>query len=347
MHTEIISLDKERNVSLTAFIQPIGGEFSYIRKRPAVLVIPGGGYQMCSDREAEVIAIEYLRAGYDAFILRYSIKKNAVWPNPLNDYEQAMEMIRSRAGEWNVYEDKIAVVGFSAGGHLAACAATMAKNKPNAAILGYAVTTETTARMCLKSAPDTVNKVDKNTCPCFVFATRTDNIVPIENSIRFIDALNHAGISFESHIYAYGPHGFSSCNSATEAPGTVICNRVPHWVNDSIEWLKDMFGDFNLDGGMTKPSCNKKVFADEEDFLSIDCRIGYLMRHPEGQKVIAPLMQKLQEQTATNSINFEDSSMDMSAMADNITLRNLFSYAKLSQQAIDQVDTQLNAIPNN
>ncbi|WP_049783368.1 alpha/beta hydrolase fold domain-containing protein [Mahella australiensis] len=84
------------------------------------------------------MAFEYLRAGYHAFVLRYSIKENAVWPNPLNDYEQAIELIRSRAEEWHIYEDKIAVLRFSAGGHLALAAATMSKNRPNAALLGYA-----------------------------------------------------------------------------------------------------------------------------------------------------------------------------------------------------------------
>ena len=87
-----------------------------------------------------------LKAGYQVFILRYSVKKDAVWPNPLKDYEQAMTLIRSKREEWNVYGDRIAVLGFSAGGHLAGCAATMAENKPNAAILGYAVTRGKTCR---------------------------------------------------------------------------------------------------------------------------------------------------------------------------------------------------------
>jgi acetyl esterase/lipase len=139
MLSETIVLNKERNVTLTSYIQPVGGEFTYINKRLAVIVIPGGGYQFCSDREAEIVAFEYLRAGYHAFVLGYSIKENAVWPNPLNDYEQAMELIRSRAEEWHIYEDKIAVLGFSAGGHLASAAATMSKNRLNAALLGYTV----------------------------------------------------------------------------------------------------------------------------------------------------------------------------------------------------------------
>ena len=69
---------------------PVGGRFDYIPKRPAILVIPGGGYQYCSVREADPVAFAYLRAGYQAFVLNYSVGKHAVWPNPLQDVEQAL-----------------------------------------------------------------------------------------------------------------------------------------------------------------------------------------------------------------------------------------------------------------
>lgn len=246
MKSEIIVLNEERNVTLTTYIQQVGGEFANITKRPAMIVIPGGGYQMCSDREALPVALPYLKAGYQVFILRYSVKKDAKWPNPLTDYDQAMELIRSRADEWNIYQDKIAVVGFSAGGHLAASAATMSKNRPNAAILGYALTMGEEVKIYERTAPDTISAVDKNTCPCFVFSTRTDNVVPIENSINFIRALANNDISFESHFYSYGPHGFSTGDSSVLQPGTKITNRAADWVVDSIEWLKEIFGDFEI-----------------------------------------------------------------------------------------------------
>mgnify|MGYP001141228444 CR=1 FL=1 len=155
MRMEKIVLNEERNVTLTVYLQEVGGEFGYMAKRPGIMVIPGGGYQFCSDREADPVALPYLKAGFQAFILRYSVKEDAVWPNPLEDYEQAMSLIRSKAEEWGVYGDKMAVVGFSAGGHLAAAAASMAKNRPNAAILGYAVT-GADVRACNRTAPDII-----------------------------------------------------------------------------------------------------------------------------------------------------------------------------------------------
>ena len=125
MEKEVIVLNEARKVTLTAYLQDVEGEFGNIPKRPGILVLPGGGYQMCSDREADPVAFPYLKAGYQVFVLRYSVKKDALWPQPLEDYDAAMDLIRSRAQEWKLYPDKIAVIGFSAGGHLAGAAATM------------------------------------------------------------------------------------------------------------------------------------------------------------------------------------------------------------------------------
>lgn len=71
---------------------------------------------MCSEREADPVALAYLEAGFQAFVLRYSVGEGVVWPMPLEDYEQAMELLRAKAEEWSLYPDKIAVAGFSAGG---------------------------------------------------------------------------------------------------------------------------------------------------------------------------------------------------------------------------------------
>ena len=71
---------------------------------------------MCSDREADPVALAYMKAGYQAFVLRYSVGEHKTWPNPLDDYEQAMELIAERAEEWHLDSSRIAAVGFSAGG---------------------------------------------------------------------------------------------------------------------------------------------------------------------------------------------------------------------------------------
>lgn len=112
MNIEKIVLEQERKVTLTAYLQETGGRFAYIEKRPGILIIPGGGYQYCSEREADPPAMAFLKAGFQVFILNYSIGKDARWPNPLNDYEAAMEQIQTKAEEWRIYKDKIAVLGF-------------------------------------------------------------------------------------------------------------------------------------------------------------------------------------------------------------------------------------------
>lgn len=344
MKTEIIILNEERKVSLTAYIQEVGGAFGYVAKRPAVLILPGGGYQYCSDREADPVAMAYLKAGYQAFILRYSVKEHAVWPNPLKDYEQAMELIRSREEEWKLYPDKIAVIGFSAGGHLAAAAATMSENRPNAAILGYAVA-GADVKACNLTAPDTIAAVDRKTCPCFLFATRTDNLVPVMNSIKFMEALTKADVSFESHIYAYGPHGFSTCDTSVEKREIVICERVPNWVSDSIGWLRDMLGDFG-EGCMTPPVCKAHVNDDGEEFLSVDCSVGCILKSEKGRTVIAGILSNVMNGMSGQSGNTMKFEGDIMEHISKMPLRYILEYGKASEEFIEETNKKLFEIKN-
>ncbi|MBQ8623476.1 MAG: alpha/beta hydrolase [Oscillospiraceae bacterium] len=243
MQTLNLTLNEERNVTLTAYIQQVSPEDWGMTKRPAIIILPGGGYDYCSRREADPVAFPYLQVGYQVFILTYSVNVHKAWPNPLNDYDQAFEVIKEHADEWHVDTDRIAVIGFSAGGHLAACTATMAQNRPRACILGYPVIDEPTTHTYNKNAPVPTEFVDDKTSPCFVFASTNDGLVPIANSVSFIDALAKNKIPFESHFYAFGNHGFSTGESCVNNRRW-ICTRTPNWVKDSVEWLKDMMGDF-------------------------------------------------------------------------------------------------------
>ena len=330
MKTEFIVLSEERHVSLTAYLQPVDGEFAGLPARPAVLIIPGGGYHFCSDREADPVAFPYLKAGYQAFILRYSLNEQAAWPRPLEDYEQAMEMIRDRASEWHVAADRVAVIGFSAGGHLAACAATMSVHRPNAAILGYPVIDGECARDYLPSAPDVPSAVDEHTCPCFVFATRTDNLVPVSNAVHMIDALCARGIAFESHIYSNGPHGLSTGDSGINH--LPFSNRYPAWVDDSISWLADVLGGLSSQG-LTAPAFGPKINGNRECTLNLDCTIRYLANHPGGKKLL--------EEELPGALN-----SCPPAAADVITLRDSLQYAGLDSDAVRAIEQKLLTIEN-
>lgn len=331
MDAQVIVLNQKRNVTLTAYTQAVGDSFSYIPKRPAVLIIPGGGYQYCSNRESDPVAFAFLKAGFQAFILRYSVGKDSLWPNPLEDYESAMELIRDKAEEWNLYPDKIAVIGFSAGGHLAAAAATMSRNRPNAAILGYAVAGED-VKGCNPTAPSAVAAVDKNTCPCFVFATASDEIVPVENSIEMIRALARENISFESHIYGYGPHGFSTCDSAVHELSSPICVRAQDWVEDSIGWLKEYFGDFGS-GELTEQKFGKFINGDQEPTLSIRCTIGKLMENEQARRALPELAARA------------DSMGDSVSLA-KMTLAGMLGFQKVPKTVLEALDEKLRQIPN-
>lgn len=347
MEVEKIVLSKERNVTLTTYLQSVGGEFRNISKRPAILVLPGGGYSMCSDREADPVALAYAEAGYQVFILRYSVGQYAEWPRPLQDYEEAMSLIRSRAEEWSLYPDKIAVIGFSAGGHLAAAAATMSENRPNAAILCYAITDGDSAKFWLASAPDLVSKVDGKTCPCFLFATRNDNTVPISNTIHFMDALDKADVTFESHVYPYGPHGVSVSDDTVLVPGAPVCPRASSWVKDSIGFLHDVFGGFG-EGRMTEPKVGARINGNGDAELSVDCTVGYLMSIPAAQAILKPMFDAAAKRAAEEHGDQmpADADVDHSDIANRMTLREALSYARVPAGVLDQMNKALEKIPN-
>lgn len=342
MKMETIVISEERNVVLTAMIQDVGGEYRAVTARPAVVILPGGGYSFCSDREAEPVAWPYLKAGYDVFILRYSVQEHSKWPQPLEDFEEAMQIIESRAKEWNVLADKIAVIGFSAGGHLAAACATMAKHRPAAAILGYALINND-IHLYHETAPEILSAVSENTCPCFLFATRTDCVVPIQNSIDMMNALNKYHISFESHIYSYGPHGFSTADSSVQNKDTIMTPRIRNWVEDSIGWLKEILGDFGSDG-LTRPLCKPHVDDDGEAWLSLDCTIGRLFGNPEALHVLNSVISQMKEKVVPFSpdMSFDDMMHALSTMK----LRDLLVEHRICTDKFDELDRLLGKLPN-
>ena len=341
---ETIILNKERNVTLTVMAQEVGGEFRGVTARPAVLILPGGGYMFCSDREAEPVAAPYLAAGFQAFILRYSVGAFGGWPRPLEDYEQAMALIRENAEKWHVIPDQIAVIGFSAGGHLAGAAAVMSENRPNAAILGYAVLRADTADEIGVTIPGIAELVDEKTCPCFLFATRTDSVVPVQNTLDMINALNRFHTSFECHIYGYGPHGYSTGDPSLLGSGVLIPERASDWVHDSVAWLRDLFGSITSDG-QEKPVCRAHATDDAEAWLSLDCSVSRIFGNAEALRQLADLIAVMREKITPFSpeMSFED----MINALGRMTLRALLSERQLVEPGrFDELDEKLHKIPN-
>jgi acetyl esterase/lipase len=203
----------------------------------AVLVLPGGGYGRLSDvKEGSEVAKWLNSLGISAFVLKYRLGPRYNQPTHLLDAARAMRTIRHRAKEWNVDATRIAIFGFSAGGHLASTLGTKfdagkpdskdeierLSSRPDLMILLYPVITmgEFTHAGSKKNllgenpTPELVTlysnelHVTKETPPTFLIHTMSDAGVPVENSMMFVSALRKAGVPFEFHLYEQGPHGF-------------------------------------------------------------------------------------------------------------------------------------------
>jgi pimeloyl-ACP methyl ester carboxylesterase len=252
-----------------------------------------------------------------------------------------MALIRENAEAWAVDPERIAVIGFSAGGHLAACAATMAEHRPNAAILGYPVIDGDCVHDYLPSAPDVPSAVDARTCPCFVFATRTDNLVPASNALHLLGALWAHDIAFESHIYANGPHGLTTGDPSVNRQA--FSGRYANWVEDSIAWLRDLFGDFGNDG-LTQPMCRPHVTDDAMAWLSLDCTIARIFGNPRAREILAPTIEKMRAKILpfTPEMTFEDMMVALGKM----TLRALLVEREIDIDLFPQLEEALNKVPN-
>ena len=241
MKTELIYRSKENNVSLTAYIQDVSPEMTYLSVRPAVLVIPGGAYAFCSDREAEPIALLFAAGGFNAFVLRYSLEKD--FPAPLEDAQWALKLIRSKADEWHIDPDKVAAIGFSAGGHLTAALSTISDEKPNASILGYPCVIEETNRLLHAKAPTLDDKVSEATPPTFIFTASDDSLVPSKNSLLYALALAKHNVPYELHVFAKGEHGFSTADKTSNPKERAdeYCFLAKRWVKMCTDWLEYTF----------------------------------------------------------------------------------------------------------
>ncbi len=315
-------------VRLTAYLQDTSPEYAGVKTRPAVLVLPGGGYGMCSDREADCVAIGYLNAGFHAFVLRYTLKQHAAWPAPLNDYDAAIEFIQAHAAEWTVDCDRIAVCGFSAGGHLAASAATMAKHRPAAAILGYPVIRQDISDACALGMPTPLDHVDENTCPCFLFAARDDECVPISSTIEFQEKLYNHNIPFECHIYPRGNHGYT----IGKMPLTGENLRASRWMEDSIAWLGETWGALTANG-CANPILRRYTHRNNEEKFSLSCTYGYLKSRPETQEFMKGIDEILSKCTP-----------DIMARLETCTIRDILYSAGYNLGTIHQFGYPLSQI---
>lgn len=255
--------------SITTYILESYPEVQGVRKRPLVIICPGGGYGHHSPREGEALAIKMNNFGFQACVLRYSLMPN-IFPCALYEAAYTMAYVRSHAEEWSVDPDKIIIAGFSAGAHVAASLGTMwnkeildsfIKNtlqatpndiKPNGMLLGYPVITSgefahrASFERLLGAEYDKnlefvslENRVDEDTPITFLWHTFADNTVPVENSLLFANALRKNNIPFELHVFPNGSHGLGLATKETDmADGSKHQIECACWVDMFNTWVE-------------------------------------------------------------------------------------------------------------
>lgn len=230
---------------------PLAGDFlpnlhTYLHEddeiRPAMLVVPGGGYAMLTPAEGEIVAKRFYEEGYQAFVLTYTTNVLRLHPldtQPLADVSRAVRLLRAKAAEFCLDPQRLACCGFSAGGHVAGTLAVHwqeqepsadweqgISNRPDAVILSYSVITSgemahrdsfvflfgenATAEQIRWASLET--QVTADAPPAFLWHTIADRLVPVENSLLYLEACRRAGVPCELHLFQEGHHGMSVAN---------------------------------------------------------------------------------------------------------------------------------------
>lgn len=245
---------QEERPTLTPYLLPAAGG----KANPAVIVCPGGGYARRADHEGRPVAEWLNRIGISAFVLDYRVAPSR-HPAPLADARRAIRTVRSQAEAWQIDPERIGILGFSAGGHIAASSGVLfepgtpqaedpierVSSRPDLMILCYPVITLTEpfghqgSRANLLGAASTDEEaramslellVRPDTPPSFIWHTSDDQAVPVENALMFASALRREGVPFELHSYESGRHGIG----LAEAPP-----YAEPWTNACERWLRN------------------------------------------------------------------------------------------------------------
>ncbi|MBR4291614.1 MAG: alpha/beta hydrolase [Oscillospiraceae bacterium] len=272
MHTEVIDLYEYYGFTapegatgkLTCWMYKTSSAVSNSRQRPAVLVIPGGGYSRVSPREAEPVALRFTVCGYAAFILDYSCAP-LCFPSALREAALAMRYIREHAAAYEVNPRMVAAVGFSAGGHLCGTLG-MCYDAPEVADIGSADLLRPDALgLCypvavswgkthegtfenisggdpeLRKALSLEKLVRSDMPPVFLWHTRDDASVPCRNSLILAEALEEKGIDLAFHLYRHGRHGLSTADEMVYPVDKVADTSadVRFWPELMIQFFKE------------------------------------------------------------------------------------------------------------
>lgn len=254
--------------ALTAYVQDNVADQA-ARRRPGVVICPGGGYAFCSDREAEPIALALLARGFQAFVLDYTVLDEAetqpLLPAPHLDLARAVATVRAHADAWHVDEKSVGLLGCSAGAHLCATYAALAHDEGFLAAAGVSADEACTAwqilcypvvdldagwppdpahaaRICPEGSPlrHAQDLVSPATPPTFLWHTAVDATVPVRNAYLYAQALAAHGVDHECHVFHEGRHSLSLATKQTaHHPGDAL-PHVARWLDLALEWLREL-----------------------------------------------------------------------------------------------------------
>ncbi len=242
-------------------LEPIG-KVDPVRRFPAVLILPGGAYQWVSPREAEPVAMRFLSRGFSCFLLNYSCAPSR-FPVALREAAMAMRYIRTEAEHLHIEPNKVAALGFSAGGHLCGTLGTLydgaevadiapsAMLRPDALILCYPVSisqgrthAESFANLCgnddaLKDRLSLDKLIRKDMMPVFLWHTRTDDSVPVDGTLKLASALAEKDVPFTLHVFAQGRHGLATADDLVYRRNDLppVSNGVRDWPELVVRFL--------------------------------------------------------------------------------------------------------------
>ena len=227
--------------------------------RPAVIVVPGGGYGMTSKREGEIVAAEFLARGFQAFVLWYEVKDDgAYYPRQFLQLASAVDYVKKHAKEFYVKENAVFAVGFSAGGHLVGSLATGHQDASKIAgkpldaslaavglcypVVNYEVGHNETYENVLQGyegeEKERLKKhlsldlaVSEFTPPAFIYTTAEDSVVDSRNSLLYAMALAARKIPYELHVYPEAEHG-ASTGAKEINDDRARYKRITAWLDD-------------------------------------------------------------------------------------------------------------------
>ena len=262
-------VERGSKATLTVYIREKVYGNSIEKKRPCVLICPGGAYSYICEREAEPVALRLIGAGINAAVCRYSIAEDgAQWPDQLAEVSAALALLRRNADEWGCDPDKLVVMGFSAGGHVAGSLGVYwndpiiaeklgicyGENRPNGMVLCYPVITAgkfahgnsirnllgTNYSEELLKRVSLEKNVSQDTPRAFLWHTREDGTVPYQNSELMAEALREQGIPCELLILEEGVHGLALADETTAGRSEHIQPKAAVWIEHFLEWIEQI-----------------------------------------------------------------------------------------------------------